>query len=165
LLVQDLLFASSTVTYPHQSPRNKSNPSQRTCKALATTLSSTRPLVPSSRHSSMDSPKLDSGKGTSTPDHRGFRPQNAQNSIIKVQPPRREDLQPSYAQVLQEGETEAEVHGWYGSMSMLPLLQPHSIANVPQSTRSDHALVSSVPFHAALFAPTHTSPCRKATSV
>jgi erythrocyte band 7 integral membrane protein len=68
----------------------------------------------------MDSPKLDNGKGSASPERtdRGFRPtaNGGQNGIIKVQPPRREDLQPSYAQTLQ-GETEAETHGWYGSMS------------------------------------------------
>ena len=45
----------------------------------------------------------------------GFRPQHG--GVIKVQPPRREDLQPSYAQTLQTDENEA--HGWYGSMSEL----------------------------------------------
>lgn len=43
----------------------------------------------------------------------GFRPQNG--GIVKVQPPRREDLQPSYAQTL-FGDTDVENHGWYGSM-------------------------------------------------
>ena len=64
----------------------------------------------------------DSGKRSASPDHemnRGFQPKNATNGVIKVQPPRREDLQPSYAQQLQ-GETEAETHGWYGSMSKSP---------------------------------------------
>lgn len=53
--------------------------------------------------------------GSSTPPTNGvgFRPTNG--GIIKVQPPRREDLQPSYAQTLQ-GDEEA-VHGWYGGMS------------------------------------------------
>jgi hypothetical protein len=37
--------------------------------------------------------------------------------IINVEPPRREDLQPSYAQNL-VGESEQGTHGWYGSMSM-----------------------------------------------
>ncbi|RMZ80178.1 hypothetical protein DV737_g3100, partial [Chaetothyriales sp. CBS 132003] len=64
----------------------------------------------------MDSSPADSGKGAATLDNnRGFRPQNVPNGVIKVQPPRREDLQPSYAQMLQ-GETEADAHGWYGSM-------------------------------------------------
>lgn len=64
----------------------------------------------------MDSPRvsnLDTGKSPTPPV--GFRPQNG--GIIKVQPPRREDLQPSYAQLLQ-GDTDVETHGWYGSMSM-----------------------------------------------
>ena len=36
--------------------------------------------------------------------------------IIKVQPPRREDLQPSYAQVIKPDTEDAAQHGWYGSM-------------------------------------------------
>lgn len=50
--------------------------------------------------------------GTASPPV-GFRPANG--GVIKVVPPRREDLQPSYAQQLQ-GDEEA-VHGWYGGMS------------------------------------------------
>jgi len=36
--------------------------------------------------------------------------------IVKVQPPRREDLQPSYAQVIKPDTEDASQHGWYGSM-------------------------------------------------
>jgi len=36
--------------------------------------------------------------------------------IIKVQPPRREDLQPSYAQVIKPDDADADTNGWYGSM-------------------------------------------------
>jgi erythrocyte band 7 integral membrane protein len=36
------------------------------------------------------------------------------NPLVHVEPPRREDLQPSYAQVLQGDDVSA--HGWYGSM-------------------------------------------------
>ncbi|KAK4545130.1 hypothetical protein LTR36_003681 [Oleoguttula mirabilis] len=36
--------------------------------------------------------------------------------IIKVQPPRREDLQPSYAQVIKPDTEDDSQHGWYGSM-------------------------------------------------
>ncbi|KAK4943896.1 hypothetical protein LTR10_016612 [Elasticomyces elasticus] len=64
----------------------------------------------------MDSPRgsaMDNGKSTPTGPPVGFRPQNG--GIIKVQPPRREDLQPSYAQTLQ-GDTDPETNGWYGSM-------------------------------------------------
>lgn len=39
--------------------------------------------------------------------------------LINVEPPRREDLQPSYAQNL-VGESEQGTHGWYGSMSTYP---------------------------------------------
>lgn len=41
------------------------------------------------------------------------------NNMIKVQPPRREDLQPAYAQTLQGESEDAATHGWYGSMSTL----------------------------------------------
>ncbi|KAL6240359.1 hypothetical protein RBB50_012729 [Rhinocladiella similis] len=60
----------------------------------------------------------DLGKDNSSPSRTpGIRPQNGgANGTIKVQPPPREDLQPSYAQMLQ-AETEAETHGWYGSMT------------------------------------------------
>merc|ERR1711939_1291795 len=72
-------------------------------------LSSTHPLIPETEHSTMDSPRgshLDNGKSPTPPV--GFRPQNG--GIIKVQPPRREDLQPSYAQTLQ-GDEEGAVQG------------------------------------------------------
>lgn len=61
----------------------------------------------------MDSPRgSDHGKSPNNPTM-GFRPQN--NGLIVVQPPRREDLQPSYAQTLQ-GDEPGDAHGWYGSM-------------------------------------------------
>ena len=60
----------------------------------------------------MDSPR-DSDGHDNGKNPLGFRPQNG--GIIKVQPPRREDLQPSYAQTLQGDEEQN--HGWYGSMS------------------------------------------------
>jgi erythrocyte band 7 integral membrane protein len=50
----------------------------------------------------------------------GFRPTHtpgrSDNPIMNVEPPRREDLQPSYAQTL-TGESDQGNHGWYGSMS------------------------------------------------
>ena len=36
--------------------------------------------------------------------------------LVKVQPPRREDLQPSYAQVIKPDTEDASQHGWYGGM-------------------------------------------------
>lgn len=41
---------------------------------------------------------------------------NSAEPIVKVQPPRREDLQPSYAQVIKPDTEDASQHGWYGSM-------------------------------------------------
>ena len=55
----------------------------------------------------------------------GFRPSHtpgrSDNPMVNVQPPRREDLQPSYAQTL-TGESDQGNHGWYGSMSRLATL-------------------------------------------
>ena len=56
---------------------------------------------------------------TSSNGNSGFRPtRNADGALIKVQPPRREDLQPSYAQMLPAATEDAGMHGWYGTMSM-----------------------------------------------
>jgi len=63
----------------------------------------------------MDSPTADTGKSGAITPPVGFRPRNEVGGLIKVQPPRREDLQPSYAQTLQ-GDTDPETNGWYGSM-------------------------------------------------
>jgi erythrocyte band 7 integral membrane protein len=56
----------------------------------------------------------------------GFRPTHtpgrSDNPMVNVEPPRREDLQPSYAQTL-AGESDQGAHGWYGSMSKLAQLQ------------------------------------------
>ncbi|EMR86233.1 hypothetical protein ACHAPC_000158 [Botrytis cinerea] len=46
---------------------------------------------------------------------RSTGPAHSENPLISVQPPRREDLQPSYAQVLQ-GDDDTSTNGWYGSM-------------------------------------------------
>lgn len=48
--------------------------------------------------------------GSSASGNRGEDP------IVKVQPPRREDLQPSYARVIKPDSNEDDKHGWYGSM-------------------------------------------------
>lgn len=48
----------------------------------------------------------------------GFRNgANMNTNVISVQPPRREDLQPAYAQTLQGESEDAATHGWYGRMS------------------------------------------------
>lgn len=46
----------------------------------------------------------------------GKAPALDNGNIIKVEPPRREDLQPSYAQVIKPDTEDASQHGWYGSM-------------------------------------------------
>ena len=43
-------------------------------------------------------------------------PGRGNGGLVQVQPPRREDLQPSYAQTL-VGESDQGTHGWYGAMS------------------------------------------------
>lgn len=55
------------------------------------------------------------GKGqlngvTDSPPHRPAGP------VVAVQPPRREDLQPSYAKVLRPDTEDESAHGWYGNM-------------------------------------------------
>jgi erythrocyte band 7 integral membrane protein len=75
----------------------------------------------------------DAGKGSSlkpaggsTGVNGGFRPSHtpgsSHNPIMNVEPPRREDLQPSYAQTL-VGDADMGNHGWYGSMSKLTINQ------------------------------------------
>lgn len=63
---------------------------------------------------------------TSKPSHRfndgtnglvSNQPGRMDNPLMAVEPPKREDLQPSYAQTL-AGESETNQHGWYGSMGM-----------------------------------------------
>ncbi|KAI9771983.1 MAG: hypothetical protein M1839_002576 [Geoglossum umbratile] len=66
---------------------------------------------------------METGKSvpdSSSIDNTGFRPSNnnvpgGSRAILRVERPKREDLQPSYAQTFQ-GETDAGDHGWYGSM-------------------------------------------------
>lgn len=49
----------------------------------------------------------------------GARAPHTDEPLIKVQPPRREDLQPSYARVIQPDDADADTNGWYGSMVSL----------------------------------------------
>lgn len=56
----------------------------------------------------------DSGKAPMTVN--GGSSSRADDPIVKVQPPRREDLQPSYARVIKPDSNEDDKHGWYGSM-------------------------------------------------
>jgi hypothetical protein len=80
-----------------------------------------------------DSSALSAHKGPGSGGVNGTRsvPGRVDNPILSVQPPRREDLQPSYAQTL-VGESEQGNHGWYGSMSKDS--QFHIIALQPSLT-------------------------------
>ena len=46
----------------------------------------------------------------------GAPARNPGEPVVKVQPPRREDLQPSYAKVIEPDDADADSHGWYGGM-------------------------------------------------
>lgn len=77
---------------------------------------------------SLDTPKDDihkNGQPGSSVNGGGYRPTrtpgSADNPLVNVQPPKREDLQPSYAQML--GESDTGAHGWYGSMSKLTTIE------------------------------------------
>jgi len=56
------------------------------------------------------------GVNGSTSKSAATAPSQYDQPVIKVQPPRREDLQPSYAQVIKPDTEDASQHGWYGSM-------------------------------------------------
>lgn len=47
--------------------------------------------------------------------YRNANPGGVNAPMVNVQPPRRDDLQPSYAQTLVDDDFGS--HGWYGSMS------------------------------------------------
>jgi len=49
--------------------------------------------------------------------------------LVKVQPPRREDLQPTYAQVIQPDTQDDSQHGWYGCKYIHSQTQ-HQVATV-----------------------------------
>lgn len=79
--------------------------------------------------------------------------------IIKVQPPRREDLQPSYARVIKPDDADADTNGWYGSM-VCPRLGLDNVFATDSFGRSMllvAASVHSAPSLAASCAPIHTS--------
>lgn len=46
----------------------------------------------------------------------GSGPAHINEPIVKVQPPRREDLQPSYAKIIEADDADADTAGWYGAM-------------------------------------------------
>jgi erythrocyte band 7 integral membrane protein len=50
--------------------------------------------------------------------------------LVKVQPPRREDLQPSYARVIQADDADADTNGWYGAMVSVLKHNPRLLSNM-----------------------------------
>lgn len=74
----------------------------------------------------------DHGKqpATSGSSQQGFR----QQAAMTVEPPRQEDLQKSYATVV---DSNASPKGWYGSMSTFSLSSP-SLALYPTARSSRH---------------------------
>ncbi len=67
------------------------------------------------------------GKGptTETANNVGFRPQG---NMVAVEPPKPEDLQMSYASIVDD---HANPKGWYGSMSTSPVLPPPNAKRQP----------------------------------
>ncbi|KAK7513070.1 stomatin family protein-like protein [Phyllosticta citriasiana] len=61
-------------------------------------------------------PPQTNGKAPLTESSVNSSRRDGDNTIVKVQPPRREDLQPSYAQVIKPDDEDISQHSWYGSM-------------------------------------------------
>lgn len=58
--------------------------------------------------------------------------------MVKVQPPRREDLQPSYAQIIKADTEDAAQHGWYGSKTISSSNKPSEHTDIlTPSSRHD----------------------------
>jgi erythrocyte band 7 integral membrane protein len=92
--------------------------------SAASTTSSSRPFY-QNNHSNehLNPPSItmtDSGKAPAYPATNGTSSAHSaprsQDPLVKVQPPRREDLQPSYARVIEPDDADADGHGWYGGM-------------------------------------------------
>jgi erythrocyte band 7 integral membrane protein len=87
-------------------------------------------MDPTDYSSTGKAPAVDDGvKASGSTVNGGFRPTHTpgrnDNPIVTVQPPKREDLQPSYAQILVGDEGQGQSHGWYGSMSKSGLVTGH----------------------------------------
>ena len=82
------------------------------------TTSSSRPILDRQSISTTSATMEDNGKAPMQPVNgtNGAPARRADEPIVKVQPPRREDLQPSYARVIEPDDADADNHGWYGGM-------------------------------------------------
>ncbi|KAL8691024.1 MAG: hypothetical protein Q9218_003662 [Villophora microphyllina] len=100
--------------------RAASGPSQICMRRPSLIATSPSPNTSRSSSIAMDNGKAPLPQTGFKPNGAGGGPGAASNNLIKVQPPRREDLQPAYAQILQGDTDDAAAHGWYGSMSKPP---------------------------------------------
>lgn len=115
--------ASPTIPSNHLSiPQHSSNRASATTPHLHSSASSILSAAMSDNTNSSQAPlagssnaiKVDVNKNRNNGNN--FNNPGRNNGGLVVQPPRREDLQPSYAQTL-VGESDQGTHGWYGSMS------------------------------------------------
>lgn len=124
--------------------------------------SSTRPIINSSYSTPGErstTPIMSDTNGKAPLNGAGGPARDPNEPIIKVQPPRREDLQPSYARVLKPDDADADTNGWYGSMVCCQFGPPktpttHSFC---RSMLLVVASVHSAQSLAASYAPTLTS--------
>lgn len=79
------------------------------------TTSSSRPILERPSISTTTATMEDNGKAP-MPTNGAHAARRPDEPIVKVQPPRREDLQPSYARVIEPDDADADTHGWYGGM-------------------------------------------------
>lgn len=111
------------------------------------------------------------GKASVNGYHNGIDTRGASTiaaNMLAVQPPRREDLQPAYAQTLQGESEDAATHGWYGSMSMdcaSPSSALKQLLTTSQSPKSGQLLAAWAPFLFASSVRILTSPSSRAMSV
>ncbi|KAF1931954.1 stomatin family protein [Didymella exigua CBS 183.55] len=82
------------------------------------TTSSSRPILERPSISTTTATMDDNGKAPmpTNSTNGAHAARRADEPIVKVQPPRREDLQPSYARVIEPDDADADTHGWYGGM-------------------------------------------------
>jgi erythrocyte band 7 integral membrane protein len=79
-------------------------------------VSSTRSILAQTSARDSNIEMSDNGKAPIGDLNGGASRRRVDEPIVKVQPPRREDLQPSYARVIKPDDADADTHGWYGSM-------------------------------------------------
>lgn len=97
-------ISTSTTDNPYLQPHTAATSDRMSDN---TTHNSQTPLAGSQDSKKVDIPGRNGNTSSQNP--------GRTDRVITVQPPRREDLQPSYAQTL-VGESDTGSHGWYGAM-------------------------------------------------